>query len=231
MDIDYAESQRPQPGSGIFPEFARLYGSIDVEKLERRDLNFYRYEGKLNEIINLMEGMGYKFYLAGGRFPKPNFGEKNYLTKHLMVYDPLDQNGRIAFCEQYAISYSILHELAHALTLDKLNGMYGNGKRLGKLGENLSRRECLRALHWEIMALPVQRELSEKVGVHMKEDDYQRDRNGVLAEATMRAVTGRFSEPNNEGFFPHCEYVDIEKSLAVIHEYADKLGLGRMALS
>lgn len=142
-----------------------------------------------------------------------------------MVYDPSDQKGRIAISHEYALSYSILHELGHALTLENLNTIYGDGHRLGSLGKHRTLREAVRALHWEILAVEKQRQLTEEMGVFIDDRTYEMERNTVLSEATMRAVTGRFTEPNNEGFYPHDRHVNDNDVLAPVFSAANEMGI------
>lgn len=223
---DYAESQRPKPGSGDFKKFSLPHGT--VQPGSNPNLNFYRYEGKLPEAVKLAEDHGYKHYFAGGKYGKPDLANKNYNTGHLMVYDPGDQKGRIAHNRDYAVAYSITHELAHALTLPEVNKIYGEGRRLGKLGVHRTLHEALRAVHWEHLATAKQRELSKQIGVNLSDDDFHRDRNTVMAETVMRAVTGRFTEPNNEGFTPHARPVPLHVSLQMVRDAAHEMGLKGM---
>jgi len=224
-EIDYCESQRPKPGHGAFQRFAAPYGHVDPLRSGRKDLDFYPYHDKLPDALQLAHKLGYRLYFGGGKFGVPDLRSKHYRTGYIMAYDPCDQNGRIALSHEYATAYSIFHEIAHALTLDRLNAIYGEGRRLGALGRHRTLREATRALHWEVLAIEEQRILSANCGIRISEDAYQRERNTVLSEATMRAVTGRFTEPNTEGFFPHSRELSLKDILEPVAREAHALGL------
>lgn len=223
--LDYAESQRPQRKDNEFNRLASYFGEIHPHLAGRVNLNFYPYHGMLAKAVEIALDYGYQYYIGGGRFGRPDLQQRNYYTGYLMIYDPFDQFGRIAITKEYAITYSILHELGHALTLNSINSQYGEGRRLGGLGKPRSLREQLRAIKWELETCIMQRQLSEKIGVKISDEEYFFDRNTVLGEAVSRAITGRFTEPNRVGFFPHSKNLTDEFILGLIESEAERMGL------
>jgi hypothetical protein len=54
---------------------------------------------------------------------------------------------------------------------------------------------------------------------------FNREYNTVMHDAAHRAVTGKFTEPSEEGFVPHSHAVPLETSLGLVREAARNLGL------
>ncbi len=167
---------------------------------------------------------GYQTYIGGGSHGKPDLAGKNYNTGHLMIYDPGDSAA--SFHEQqYTSTWRKIHELAHALTYDKVNKIYGEGRRIGKLGVHRTPREAMRAVHWEYFAVHQQRELSKQIGVHISDHDFNRELNINQADAVHRAVHGLFTEPGDEHFHPHSTKPSLGLGLNLIKQHAAALGL------
>jgi len=223
MDAPPANPQAAPVGVDTYKQYALPYG--DVRPGSKPDLLHYNYHDKLPEIEALVHDHGYKTYYAGGKYGKPDLANKNYNTGHLMVYDPSPQSGASFGHEKYTNAWRQIHELSHALTLPELNRIYGEGRRMGKLGTHRTTHEALRAVHWEWLAAHKQRELSKQIGVPIKDEDFHRELNTVMHDAAHRAVTGKFTEPSGEGFNPHKHKVPLHTALQMVRDAGHKMGL------
>lgn len=210
-------------GVSTYKQFALPFGN--VQPGQASDLLHYKYHGKLPEIEKLVADHGFKTYYAGGKYGKPDLANKNYNTGHLMVYDPTPASGGDFGHEEYTRGWRQIHELAHALTYPELNKIYGEGRRMGKLGVHRTMNEALRAVHWEWLAAHKQRELSKQVGVHVSDQDFNKELNTVMHDATHRAVTGKFTEPSGEGFVPHGHHVPLHTALQMVRDAGHQMGL------
>lgn len=221
-DEKIINEQAAPVGVKTYGQFAQHYGTINPGK--QTNLKFYNLDGKNKEITDQVGQHGFQVYYAGGKYGKPDLANKNYNTKHLMVYDPSPELGASFEDEKYTDSWRKVHELAHALTYPTLNEEYGEGRRLGKLGVR-SPREAERAVKWEWLAAHKQRDLLGQLGVHLSDEDFHRELNTVMHDAIHRAVTGQFTEPSHEGFEPHSYKVPLETALNMVREHATKMGL------
>lgn len=215
-------------GVGVksYTRFAAPYGH--VAKGQKSDLFHYPYHGKNAAINDLVARHGYQTYYAGGKYGKPDLANKNYNTGHLMVYDPSPDSGASFGEAEYTDSWRKIHELAHALVYPELNKIYGEGRRIGKLGAHRTMREALRAVHWEWLAAHKQRELSREVGVEVPDETFHKELNTVMHDAAHRAVTGKFTEPSGEGFVPNAHKVPLDVALGMVRDHARNLGLTGM---
>lgn len=215
-------------GAGVstYGKFALPYGTVDKSK--PADLFHYPYQGKNKEINNLVKDHGFSSYYAGGKYGRPDLANRNYNTKHLMIYDPSPGSGGDFGTEAYTDGWRKIHELSHALTYPELNAQYGEGRRIGKLGTHRNLREALRAVHWEHLAAHKQRELSQQIGVHVPDHVFNKEYNTVMHDAIHRAVTGKFTEPSAEGFRPHDHKLPLEHALGMVRESAHNLGITGM---
>lgn len=209
-------------GVKTYGQFAQHYGTVNPGK--QTELKFYPLDGKNQEITDQVKKHGFEVYYAGGKYGKPDLANKNYNTKHLMVYDPSPELGASFEDEKYTDSWRKVHELAHALTYPTLNEEYGEGRRLGKLGVRTP-REAERAVKWEWLAAHKQRDLLADLGVHVPDETFHKELNTVMHDAIHRAVTGQFTEPSHEGFEPHSHKVPLETALNLVREHAAKMGL------
>ena len=216
------DNQTAKAGVGTYAQFAAPYGKID--KTTPSNLFHYDYHGKNDAINKLVQDHGYQTYYAGGKHGKPDLANKNYNTKHLMIYDPSSEAGSFRD-QEYTDSWRKIHELAHALTYPELNKMYGEGRRMGKLGHHRNTNEAMRAVHWEWLAAHKQRELSKQIGVHLPEEDFNKELNTVMHDAAHRAVTGKFTEPSQEGFKPSNQKIPLDVALGQVRQAAHNLGL------
>ena len=221
-----ANEQAAGVGVSTYKQFALPYGN--VQPGSKPDLLHYNYHGKLPEISKLVQDHGYKTYYAGGKYGKPDLANKNYNTGHLMVYDPSPSSGGDFGHENYTNGWRQIHELAHALTLPEVNKIYGEGRRMGKLGVHRNMNEALRAVHWEWLAAHKQRELSKMIGVPVKDEDFHKELNTVMHDAAHRAVTGKFTEPSGEGFTPHSHKVPLHTALQMVRDAGNQMGLKGM---
>lgn len=212
-------------GAGVptYAKFASAYGTID--KTQPSNLAHYDYTGKGEAVSKLLADHGFQHYYAGGRYGKPDLANRNYNTGHLMVYDPTPQSGGDFGDFETTDNWRKVHELAHALVYPELNRIYGEGRRIGRLGKHRTMREAQRAVHWEWLAAHKQRELSKQLGVEIPDETFNREVNTVMHDALHRAVTGKFTEPSEEGFKPHAHLVPLEHALGQIATEARNLGL------
>jgi hypothetical protein len=207
-----------------YGRFAAPYGR--VEPGSRPSLKFYHgLEHKGPEVERLLAHHGYQAYYAGGKHGRADLANKNYDTKHLMIWDPEEGSGGDLGHRAYTDAWRKTHELAHALTYPEVNQVYGEGRRMGGLGRQRTQREAMRAVHWEHLAAHKQRELLASIGVHASDQDFNREYNTVLHDAVHRAVTGRLSEPGDEGFQPHAHQVPLEVALGAVRNSAAEMGL------
>lgn len=213
-------------GVSTYAKFALPYGKVDPG--HNTDLFHYPYHGKSGDINKLVQDHGYTTYYAGGKHGKPDLAHRNYNTKHLMVYDPSPGSGGDFGTEEYTDGWRKIHELSHALVYPELNKIYGEGRRIGKLGHHRTMNEALRAVHWEWLAAHKQRELSKQIGVHVPDHVFNKELNTVMHDAVHRAVTGKFTEPSGEGFKPHSHKLPLETALGMVREAAHNLGITGM---
>lgn len=213
-------------GVSTYGKYAMPYGTVN--KAEPADLFHYPYHNKNAEIDRLVKDHGYSVYYAGGKHGRPDLNARNYNTKHLMVYDPSPGSGGDFGTEAYTDGWRKIHELSHALVYPELNAQYGEGRRIGKLGNHRTLREAVRAVHWEWLAAHKQRELGEQIGVRVPDEVFNKELNTVMHDAIHRAVTGKFTEPSGEGFRPHGHKVPLEHALGMVREAAHNLGITGM---
>jgi hypothetical protein len=222
--VSSTNDQISTPGSSkTYGRFAAPYGHVD--KSSPSVLKFYDLEGKSSAVDTLTKAHNYKTYYAGGSHGKPDLVSKNYGTGHLMVYDPGAGSGGDFGETSYTDAWRKSHELAHALTYPDINQKYGEGRRIGSLGKHRTTREAKRAVEWEWMAAHKQRELLHGLGVRISDDDFHRELNTVMHDAVHRAVTGKFTDPGDEGFRPHPHKVPLQTAMSLIDEAAQSMGL------
>jgi len=218
-----ANEQAAGVGVSTYAHYAKPYG--DIHPGTKSDLFHYDYRGKLPAVRDLVAQHGFQTYYAGGQYGKPDLANRNYNTKHLMVYDPTPSSGGDFGDRDYTDAWRQIHELSHALVYPELNKIYGEGRRIGKLGVQRSMREAKRAVHWEWLAAHKQRELSEQIGLHVPDEVFHKELNTVMHDAVHRAVTGKFTEPSDEGFVPSAQKVPLETALGLVDQAGAKMGL------
>jgi len=221
--IPHQNDQAAPVGVHTYAKFAEPYGTIKPGT--KSNLLHYPYHNKLAQIQQMVKDRGYSTYYAGGKLGKPDLANRNYNTKHLMIYDPTPESGGDFGEKDYTDGWRQIHELSHALTYPQINTMYGEGRRIGKLGTHRSIREAQRAVHWEWLAAHKQRELSSRLGVTIPDDVFHKELNTVMHDAVHRAVTGQFTEPSGEGYYPHSHKVPLETALSTIAREGAGLGL------
>jgi hypothetical protein len=217
---------------GTAPDYHRFAGPYGQVTGKPNSLKFYRYENKLPEIDKMVKDHGYQHYYAGGKYGnKPDLAKKNYNTGHLMIYDPSPASGGDFGDHQYTDGWRKIHELSHALVYPELNSIYGEGRRIGKLITHRTPTEAMRAVHWEWLAAHKQRELSKQIGVHLSDEDFHRELNTVMHDAVHRAVTGKFTDPGEEGFVPHGHAIPLAHALDTIRDEAARLSQPKITKS
>lgn len=219
----YGNEQVASKGVGTYHPIAKHFGTVTPGK--KTHLVFYPHLDRAEGAVDgQVKEHGYQVYYAGGKYGKPDLATKNYNTGHLMIYDPTPQSGGDFGHEAYTRTWRKSHELAHALTYPELNQIYGEGRRIGKLGTRTP-REAKRAIHWEWLAAHKQRDLLEKAGIKISDEDFAKELNTVMHDAVHRAVTGKFTEPSDEGFTPSATPVPLEKVFDLFKEHQRALGL------
>lgn len=219
----HVNEQAAGKGVSTFSKYAGPYGTVN--KGQATDLKHYPMDGVGEKVNQLLKDHGYTPYYAGGKHGKPDLAGKNYNTGHLMIYDPSAGSGGDFGHQDYTDAWRKTHELAHALTLDAVNAKYGEGRRMGGLGKHRSLREAKRAVEWEHLATHKQRELAAQIGVHIPDEAFNREYNTVMGDAVHRAITGKFTEPSEEGFSPHSHQVPLSVAHSMLDEHAGHIGL------
>lgn len=210
-------------GVGTYAKHAVPFGTISSGPSS--GLKHYPLNGAGAAVNQLVADHGMQVHYVGGKHGRAPLSEKNYDTGHLLVWDPTDGAGGDPGHADYADSWRKLHELAHALTLPEVNKIYGEGRRVGALGERRTTREALRAVHWEHLAAGKQRELAAQIGARISDEDFNREHNTVMHDAIHRAITGASADPAMQGFVPNAHQVPLETSLGIVREAAAQKGL------
>lgn len=227
LDGGTAHAQNDQASvagtSKAYGRFAAPYGTVD--KAKPASLKFYPLQGLHQSVDAQVAHHGYTHYYAGPGHAKPDLANKNFNTGHLMIYAPEAGGGGDFGDTSYTDAWRKQHELAHALTYPSLNAKYGEGRRIGGLGKQRTIREAKRAVEWEWMAAHKQRELAGQIGVHIPDEQFHRELNTVMHDAVHRAVTGKFTDPESEGFNPHPHKVPLETALQMVDEAGRSMGL------
>lgn len=212
--------ERGEGAGSYYQQIAPAYGKLAPgQPVSLQHYDYRPYEQKIDDLI---QSSGYQVYYAGGKYGKPDLAARNYNTGHLMVYDPTSNS---ADEEAVIRPWRKIHELAHAQAYKDLNAKYGEGRRIGKLGYHRTLREAKRAVEWEALAVAKQRQLSEQVGYPIDDVTFAREWNTVLHDAVHRAVTGKFTNPDEEGFQPSDTPVPLEVAFKQLEDYARQLGL------
>jgi len=210
-------------GVKTYKPIAEKFGQVSSK--QKTNLQFYRgIEHAEPAIDKMIKDHGYTSYIAGGEYGKPDLKNKNFNTKHLMIWNPEPKTGGDFGEVGYTRSWRKIHELSHALTYPEVNGLYGEGRRIGKIGTRTP-NEAKRAVHWEWLAVHKQRDLSKQLGLHIKDKDFHKELNTVMHDAVHRAITGKFTEPSEEGFQPFSDKIDLEESLKMVDDHSKAIGL------
>lgn len=181
----------------------------------------YPLGGRLGEIQRMVKDHGYTAVRVGERLGRPEHALHNYDTGHLTIHDSrsTDQAER-----DQTEAWRLSHELAHALTLPEVNSMYGEARRVGRLGPHRTLHEGMRAAHWEWLAGQRQRQLLESVGVRISDEAHAREMNHLMRDAVHRVLTNEMAGVRPE---PHPHLVPLDTSLQILRDAAANLGLGR----
>lgn len=217
-----SNEQVGKPGtSKDYGTFAAQYGTLD--KTKPSNLKFYKDLDKhLPKIDAFINQSGYSPYYAGADGQKPDLANKNYNTKHLMIY--AGKGGDFGE-EKFTDAWRKIHEFSHAQTYNGINQKYGEGRRIGALGKQRTPREAKRAVEWEWDTVHKQRDLLKRLGVHISDEDFHKELNTVMHDAVHRAITGKFTEPSQEGFQPFNHKVPLHVAMHLIDSASKQLGL------
>ena len=217
------EDQPATKSPETFNQVANWFGVINP--IKQSNLNFYKLAPYDKQIDDLIEHHGYRVH----QYDKPeeaDLANKNYDTKHLAFQNPKPQ-GDVDFGEVAdARAYRKLHELAHALTLPEINKKYGEGKRVGQMGVEITPWEAKRALEWEFRAAKQMRILAGQVGHSMTNEQFNQESNTNMADAMHRVLYGHHVEPSAAGFIPKANRVSLPYALKSIDEIAQAQDLG-----
>jgi len=207
-----------------YHDIARHFGHVVPNA--GADLKHYDYRAEHAEKIDrTLTGHGYTAYYAGGKYGQPALHTKNYDSGHLMIWNPDEGSGGDFGHRAYTDAWRKMHELAHAITKPIVNAKYGEAQRIGKLGHHRSIHEAERSVEWEWHAAHKQRELSAQIGVHVPDHVFHKELNTVMHDAVHRAVTGKFTNPEQEGYVPHSHKVPLATALGLIRHHAQRMGL------
>ena len=205
-----------------FNQVASWFGVVNP--IRQSNLNFYHLAPYENAIDDLIKQHGYKVHLYD-QPEEADLANKNYDTKHLAIQNPKpigkEDRGEIAD----ARAYRKLHELAHAMTLAEINKKYGEGKRVGQLGIEITPWEAKRALEWEHKAARQQRILAGQVGHSMTNEQANQEQNTTMADAMHRVLYGHHVDPSSAGFIPKSTKVSLPSALKSIDQIAQLAGV------
>jgi len=223
IDVSGQHAPRNDPR---FWDVMRHYGKQNLDMVDKPVQPYSSELAEMSPQVNeLLASYGYEPYYFGGEYPNPDLDKKNYNTGHLAIFDPGVAATSFGANKPFTDNWRKLHELGHAQGLEDLNAEWGEGRRLGKLGQRTP-REMLRAIDWETRALGNQRKLMEEIGLPIQESEYNRDWNTTIGDAGFRALTGQFTSPEGEGFEAFSEErVPAEIAMRKVREKAEELGL------
>lgn len=193
----------------------RIYPLHDALGATRRDV-----EGTLGKWLSSI-GWSYRIFgpdEEGHGWTNPDFGGASYHTKTVWIYQPADPRGSFRDYA-YTLAWRVTHEIAHGLVNDDLTERYRTrGRRQGRLGmprvwrapgretvraEPLALADVLRALEWEHRTFPRQRGILEDAfDIAITDEAFAKENLINMADATYRALTGRFSSPGDFGVMP-----------------------------
>ena len=218
--------QHASTGDPRFWDIMRHYGYYDPHAVNQafEPYPLQQMSELTPHVDELLASYGYEPYYFGGRYPMPDLNKRNYESGHLAIYDPEVRTAGFSDAA-FTDNWRKLHELGHALGLEDINAKWGEGRRLGKLGVRTP-REMLRAVDWERAAMENQRDLMNEVGLQITpEAQYNKDWNTTIGDAAFRAITGKFTSPETEGFVPFSEKIPLDIAMRKVRERADELGL------
>lgn len=182
------------------------FGHID--KTKGSNLKHYDYSGKLNDAVDLVRKHGIKPINA----KDADLSHHNYDTGHIVVHG--SDTGDFEKNKSND-AWRHLHELAHALTLPKVNKVYGEGRRVG----NVSDKEIQRALHWAHEATHKQRALSQAIGIHISDKDFNKEYNTTMLSALSKLLGVGVKNHAQEGFVPNEHPVPLAHILDLAKKY------------
>ena len=151
-----------------------------------------------------------------GPFVHGDFKAFSYHNKHAWIYQPYQLEASSGI-PAHTMAWRATHEVAHGIVDADMTAMYGGqGARRGALGvvagvpglkgataAPLSLADAMRALDWEDLAFRKQRQIMEEdLGVKITDEQFTREYQVNMADATMRVLTGEFSTPGKLGVVP-----------------------------
>jgi hypothetical protein len=80
----------------------------------------------------------------------------------------------------------------------------------------LTLAQAQRAVEWEDVAFRSQRLLLQELGVNITDEEYAREYNINLTDATYRVLSGDFGNPGEIGFVPHSVPRDLHEALRML---------------
>ena len=170
---------------------------------------------------------------AGVEIKLPRLGKQNYGTGVVLIYDPRVAHGSFKD-EQYTRAWRVTHEMGHAMSEKFMQEKYGDSRRYGRLGREmdvtrgvgekavqvkakpLTLAEAQRAVEWEDVAFRAQRMLLEELGVTISDEQFGKEFNINLTDATYRVLSGDFGNPGEIGFVPHSQPRDLREALRML---------------
>jgi len=158
-----------------------------------------------------------------------------YAKGTVWIYDPRVADGSFKD-ELYTSAWRVSHEIAHGITESFLARRYGPSRRYGRLGQEmvgergaagkrvavtldpLTLSEAQRAVEWEDVAFRAQRMILEKEGLRITDEEFAREYNINLSDATYRVTTGKFGNPGEYGFSPATTKADLKSVLRMLED-------------
>lgn len=195
----------------IYKHFGTLSG-------DETSIIYYDIDITINTIVKFAYNFKYKIREFCPE-SKPDFRDFGYHNGYVWVFNPNEQHGSFHDVE-YTRKWRYLHELAHALSYDRVCRKYeipfihrGKGR--------LEYVDAVICMDWEIEALKTQYMLMGAMG-GTKPTEIQKamEVNTLAADLIQRCVTGEFSNPDKEGFVPNST-LNIKKIFDVLKEVYD----------
>lgn len=223
------------------------FGTLNRDMDTTEDLKIYNLDNLIADPVkvdSLMTEYQYevKYFsfhedpAAGVAFTVPKLKKEHYGTGVLWIHDPRVAHESFKDVE-YTRQWRIVHEMGHGITEQIMQDRYGDSRREGRMGRSwdatrghpskrqvtvelnpLTLLEAQRSVEWEDVSFRVQRMLMEDMMIHVKPEDFGREYNTNIADATHRVLTGDFGDPGEYGFVPSESLPSIKSILSMLEK-------------